>query len=352
MALLVMTSFGSGFVFLACLKTSMLMDKTGGGWALGLVSMSMSLSLSIAVASVNIYGDRCPKTTPDCWRNYARLFSVESAIAFTLGFASLFLFNTKNYPWLGQANSQDTKLTSYVGEAELPQTETGPDKKIGVLRTLTLWTHPYFYAMLIAYFAAVGSSVSVLSTSHNVFLNYVKGTLCPVIHPSSSCQFSGFIETIGTGFSYANASANVVGAISVGFFVERKILSARQMYMITLVLMFVDYVIIGTLYVIEARTYETMIVLVACMISMGIGFRIYFEFGPLLRSENLKGTLFFSKFFSFFFFSIIYQPPSGDEKKSLKNFLKKGFFFSIFFWLFFFFFGHKKCAQKLSSLFF
>lgn len=313
--LLVVNSFGEGFFFLASFKTSMQMSETGGGVALGLVSMCMSLSLSVATGSINAYSSFCPKSENSCWRAYVKMFAVQASIAYIIGFIALLFFKVKNYPWLLQEGAKESEKKPLINGAEdgsneqesliddeskalsKPMTETGPDDKVSALRTFKIWLHPYFLVMFFAYFGAMGSSVSVLSTIEPLWVNYINGTLCTGVDVKS-CQYYGGIEIVGQSFSYSSAAAGVFSAVLTHFLVRKKLIRARRLYQMIIVLQMVCYVIIGTLYVVSTRTFGSLFAFAFFLSLLGFTFGCSLNFAAISFGD-LFGYANFGTYYSF-----------------------------------------------------
>lgn len=272
--LLVLASFGEGFAFLALLKTSMQMHPSGGGVAMGLVSATMSLSLAVALASTGI-ASSC--SGADCWRWYCRIFAVESAVFLLVGFFVLFLFRVENYPWLLQQSSPGTqKIVVNEADSEIepmlksveedaskvPMTLTGPDTKSSFGRSFRLFLHPAFLALFFAYFATMGSSLTVISSGRPIWMLY---TNTSVLLP-----YQDSFDLVAESFSYANACSNVVTGILAGAISSR--VSARSYYIFVMWCMAVCNVVLAVLLTVTTRSFSLLVLFGACLATLGVGF--------------------------------------------------------------------------------
>ncbi len=236
----------------------------------------MSLALAVCVASAELVG--C--VGAQCWRLYLRIYAVESAIVCAVGFATLFLFKTENYPWLLQrdtptgpaekhlvnavvnAETESTPLVPAV-EVAAPTTLTGPDTPSTLLRSLRLFVHPAFLALFLAYFAAMGSSVTTISSGNRIWSAYLPNA-------TASAPLADAFPQIASAFSYANAASNLATGAVAGLVAAR--LSPRRYYTITLFLMAICHLTIAILFQISARSQSLAVLLAACLAALGAGF--------------------------------------------------------------------------------
>ena len=294
--LLVLASFAEGFLFLALFKTSVQMHPTGAGVAMGTVSAAMSLALAVCVASAELA--RC--AGPQCWRLYCRVYAVEAAVVCSVGFATLFLFRTENYPWLLQepqpdkqsdkglvnaAVNADVETTPLVAGAEVegPPTLTGPDSKSTLLRSLRLFAHPAFLALFLAYFAAMGSSVTTISSGQRLWTAYIgNATALQPLAP--------VFPQIAQAFSYANAASNLATGAAAGLLVAR--LSPRRYYTATLLLMALCHAAISILFLVEARTPALATLLAACLAALGAGFGAFLVLAAIRYTSGAVGVVY------------------------------------------------------------
>jgi MFS family permease len=298
--LLVLASFGEGFLFLALFKTSVQLHPSGGGVAMGCVSATMSLSLAVSVGAAQIAD--CDGA--DCWRDYCRIFAVFSAVCGAVGFASLFLFRTENYPWLLQMTDVDTKElttdeTSPLVVNDSPalvvnETLTGPDGRSTLLRSVRLFVHPAFLALFFAYFCAMGSSVTTISSGNDMWNAYLNST--HFVNSNSSDLSFAFPE-IASAFSYANAGSNLMTGAVVGIFAAR--VSPRGYYTATLFLVAICHLVVAILFQIQHRSASLAVLLAACLAALGAGF------GAFLVLAAIRYRIPFFLFFFIFFLAAL-----------------------------------------------
>jgi MFS family permease len=343
--LLILASFGEGFLFLALFKTSVQLHPSGGGMAMGCVSATMSLSLAVSVASAQIAN--CDGA--DCWREYCRIFAVFSAVCGAIGFATLFLFRPENYPWLRSVTDVSAKEVSestlLVNDSDrVSETLTGPDAPSTLLRSLRLFVHPAFLALFLAYFCAMGSSVTTISSGNDIWNAYLNSTHF-ISNNSSDLSFA--FPEIASAFSYANAASNLLTGAVVGIFAAR--LSPRKYYIVTLYLVAICHLVIAVLFQIEHRSASLAILLAACLAALGAGFGAFLVLAAI--RYNLALFLFyfliflsrsFAQTFGFLNFGIFlsWMQVAGSAASVVNPLLGASLFvatqsYAVFAWLWF-----------------